>query len=104
MNECKTNVMVKDPDTFSEIVLEAGEIYRVDYGSGHEDNFLVARFVKTDVCHFYWEKPYYRKWKEYESLSYCGYSVVSCAGIRLATPDEVDSYEKLKNITMLVEG
>ena len=76
--------------------LEKNQYYRLDFGSGIEDNYMIGKFEKEDACNYYWSKHRLKKWSIYpEHLDYSGYTVKSCRNIRLATNEEIERLEAL---------
>ena len=78
------------------IKLEEDEYYRLDFGSGNEDNYMIGKFEKEDACNYYWSKHRLKKWSNFpEHLDCSGYTVKSCKNIRLATNEEIKRLEVL---------
>ncbi len=76
-----------------------GKFYRVDYGSGYEDNFIIGRLKKIDGEHFYWEIPRLKKWRQYEELEngIWSWTTTSYRMIRLASKEDIAMFEDLKH-------
>ena len=77
-------------------VLEIGKYYRLDFGSGHEDNYMIGKFEKEDVCNYFWKGPRLKKWSKFpEHLDNSGYTIKACRSIKLATDEEIERLKKL---------
>ena len=76
-----------------------GKYYRLDY-SDYEDNYIIAKFKNEDI-YFYWQTPYFKKWRNFSEISYWGYSVKYGCKIRLATKREV---MQVKLLLMIKQG
>ena len=76
-----------------------GKYYRLDY-SDYEDNYIIAKF-KSEDFYFYWQTPYFKKWRNFCKISYFGYSVTYGCKIRLATKREII---QTKLLLMIKEG
>ena len=76
-----------------------GKYYRLDY-SDYEDNYIIAKFKSEDI-YFYWQTPYFKKWKKWGRIGYIGDSVKRGCRIRLATGREI---MQVKLLLMIKQG